>query len=75
MPVACYSACEIVWHRWEQSVVSVCGVVPIAAIMTVFPAGTYRHHRGIATATCGEHNETRAAARLACEPSVLVDAS
>ena len=38
VPVARYSACEIAWRRLEQPVVAACGVVPVAAIMTVFPS-------------------------------------
>ena len=47
--VARYIACEIVWHRWEQQpvVVAVCGVVPVAAIVPVFPSIVHiRHYRG-----------------------------
>ena len=36
VPVALYSACEIAWHRWEQSVVAVCRAVPVAAIVPVY---------------------------------------
>ena len=36
--VARCSACEIAWHRWEQPAAAVCGVVPVAAIVLVFPA-------------------------------------
>ena len=46
-PVARYSACETAWHRWEQPVVAACGVVPVADIGPVFPAGTYRQRGGI----------------------------
>ena len=49
MPVARHSACEIEWHRLEQpiTVVAVCGVLPVAAIVVpMFPADTYRHYRG-----------------------------
>ena len=42
VPFARYSACEIVGHIWEQPVVAVCRVVPVAAIVPVIPAGTYR---------------------------------
>ena len=45
VPVARYSACEIGWHRWEQPVVAVCGVVPVAALVWVFPADTHRLYR------------------------------
>ena len=38
VPVARYTACEIVWHGWEQQVTAACGVVPVAAIVPVFPA-------------------------------------
>ena len=44
VPVARCSACEIAWHRWEQHVVAVCGVLPVAAIAPVFPAGACRHY-------------------------------
>ena len=30
---------------WEQTVVALCGVVPVSTIVPVFPAGTYRHYR------------------------------
>ena len=38
MPVARDSACEIVWHTWEQPVVAASGVVPVAAIVPIFPS-------------------------------------
>ena len=50
VPVAFYSACEIPWHIVEQPVLAVRGVVlaayivpvfSVAAIVPVFPAGTY----------------------------------
>ena len=48
MPVARHTACEIAWHKREQRVVAVCRVMPVAAaIVPVFPAGTYRHYRGV----------------------------
>ena len=37
--VARYNACGSAYRRWEQPVVVVCGVVPIAAIIPVFPVG------------------------------------
>ena len=37
------------WHRREQRVVALCGVVPVAAVVPVFPADTYWHHRGTGT--------------------------
>ena len=49
MPVARYRTCKIAWHRWEQPVVAACGVVPVAAIVPVFLAGTYRHCRRTTT--------------------------
>ena len=51
MPVARYSACEVAWHRWEKPVlvVAVCGVVPVAAILPVFPARTNRHYKTTAS--------------------------
>ena len=37
VPVARYtSACKIAWRIWEQRLVAVCGVIPIAAIVPVF---------------------------------------
>ena len=30
----------------NRSIVAVCGVVPVAAIVPSFPVDTYRHHRG-----------------------------
>ena len=33
----------------NKTVVEVCGVVSVAAVVPVFPGGTYRHHRGITT--------------------------
>ena len=42
MQVARYSACSIAWHRREQPAVAVCGIVPIAAVVLAFQAGTYR---------------------------------
>ena len=36
MPVARYSACETPWHVWEEPVVAVYGVMPVAAILPVF---------------------------------------
>ena len=50
VPVACYSAREIAWRRWEQSVVVLCGVAPIAAVSPVFQAGIYWRNRGATTA-------------------------
>lgn len=44
MLVVGYSACEITWHIWEQSVVAVRGVAPVAAIE--IPPGTYQRYRG-----------------------------
>ena len=41
MLVAHYSACEIGWHIWEQLVLEASGVVPVAGIVPVFPAGAY----------------------------------
>ena len=38
MPVTSHGAGEIAWHKWEQHVVSVCGVVPVVAIVPVFPS-------------------------------------
>ena len=55
MPVARYSACVIAWHIWEQPVVAVCGVVPVAAIVLVFPAGTDRYYRGTTTVLMAYH--------------------
>ena len=64
MPVTPYSADELAWHRWEQQVVAVCGLVPVAAIYCqyfrlahtgiiegplIFLAGAYRHYRGTTT--------------------------
>ena len=49
VPVKPLGTAEIVWDRWEQPVVAVGGVVPVAAIMLVFPAGTCRHCTGFAT--------------------------
>ena len=46
MPIAHYSACGIAWRIWEQPVVALCGVVPVAAALPIFPTGTYRHYRG-----------------------------
>ena len=43
VPVAFYSAFEIGSHRWEHSVVAVCRLVPVAAIMQVLAGGTHRH--------------------------------
>ena len=37
VPVACYSAFEIVWHRWEQPLAAACRGVPVAAIVSIFP--------------------------------------
>ena len=36
--------------------IAVCGVVLIVAIALVFPAGTYRHHRGTTTMVILEQN-------------------
>ena len=41
MPVARCSAYEIAWHRWEQPAVSVCGVVPVAAMVPAFSSIIY----------------------------------
>ena len=38
VPVAPYSSGDIAWRSWEQQVVAVCGVVPVAAIVPIFPA-------------------------------------
>ena len=38
MPVARYSACVIASHSWKQPVVAVHGVVPVAAIVPIFPS-------------------------------------
>lgn len=38
-----------VWHSYEQLVVAVCGVLPVAGIVPVFSAGTYRHYTGATT--------------------------
>ena len=46
VPIARYSARQIVRHRWEQPVVAACGTVPVAATVPIFPAGTYWHYRG-----------------------------
>ena len=54
-----YSACEIACHRWEQPVVAVCGAVPVADIVTLFTAGTHRHHRATATAVQSEKLMTK----------------
>ena len=43
VPVGRYGACEIAWHRWEPPGLAVCGVVPVAAIVPVFP---YSAHTG-----------------------------
>ena len=40
VPVSCYSACEIAWHRWEPSVVALCGVMSFSFTVPIFPAGT-----------------------------------
>ena len=37
-PLARYGACEIVWHRWEQPVVAVRGIAPVAAIVPSSPS-------------------------------------
>ena len=57
VPVARYSACEIGWHIWEQPVVAVCGVVPDAAMVPVFPSivhipALYRDHCRIRKPVC-----------------------
>ena len=57
MPVARYSACELEWHRWKL-VVSVCGVVPVFAVVPIVPAGAYRHYRGITTAAATSPKQT-----------------
>ena len=44
VPVARYNAGAIAWHRWEQPAVAVCGIVRVAAVVPIFPAGTYRHY-------------------------------
>ena len=44
VPVARCNACEMAWHTWEQPVVAVCGVVLVAAIVLLLPAGTYRRY-------------------------------
>ena len=41
VPFARYSASDIVWHRWKQPLTAVCGVVPVAAIVPVFPSIVY----------------------------------
>ena len=41
MPAVRCSAGEITRHIWEQLEVSVCGVVPVAAVVPVFPYITY----------------------------------
>ena len=38
MPVARYSACEIARHIWVQPIVAIRGIVPVAAMVLVFPA-------------------------------------
>ena len=38
MPYTRYSACKIAWHRWEQLVVAVRTIVPIASIVQVLPS-------------------------------------
>ena len=44
VPVARYSACEVVWHRWDFTVwYVVCVIVPIAVEVPVLLAGAYRH--------------------------------
>ena len=40
---------EIGWHRWEQPVLAVCGVVPVATLVPVLTAGIHRHYRGTTT--------------------------
>ena len=60
MLLARCGAGEIAWHRWEQPevvavcevVLAVCGVVPVAAEVRVFPAGIFRHYRGTTTVFC-----------------------
>ena len=44
MPVAPYCAREISRHIWEQPVVALCGVVPVTAVVPMFPAGAYRRN-------------------------------
>ena len=46
VPVARYSACETAWRRWEQPVLAACRVVHVAAIVPIFPAGTFRRYAG-----------------------------
>ena len=38
MPIVRYSACELAWHRWEEPAAAACGVVPVAAVVPVFPS-------------------------------------
>ena len=38
VPVARYSACQVVGDRWEEPAVEVCGAVPVAAIVPIFPS-------------------------------------
>ena len=51
VPVTRYVSCasEIVWDGWDEPVPAVCGVAPVAALVPVCPAGTYRHYRGTTT--------------------------
>ena len=46
VPVAPYSTCETARHRWEQPVLAACRVVHVAAIVPIFPAGTFRRYAG-----------------------------
>ena len=43
-----------------KPVVAVYGVVPVAAIVSIFPAGTYRHYRGTTTILWSSAIATRA---------------
>ena len=49
VPGAFYSVHEIARHRQEQPVVAAREIVPIAAVVRVFLAGTHRPHRGATT--------------------------
>lgn len=38
VPVALYNAGEIACYKWKQPVLAVCGIVPVAAILPLFPS-------------------------------------
>ena len=58
---AIYSACEIAWDKWGggAAVVAACGVVPMAAMLLGFPAGTSSHCWRTATCTQKGHSLKR----------------